>query len=155
MDGGGSVTRDQAIAFVRRTGVVLESARGEEPTLAARIVGGPIRGSWWSHARGHEIFELTQEVRASKAVLVCSLAGGRITYVHRRLWPYFVRVAHRLPTSALDRIVEVHLPGGRHKRCDEPFPGWVPEPVLRMASSLTEAQALEKIGQWLDRYGTA
>jgi hypothetical protein len=149
------VTRDQAIGFIRRSGVVLESARGDEPSLAARISGGPIRGSWWSHPKGHQIFEMTQQVRASKVVLVCSLAGGRITYVHRRLWPHFIRMAHRLPPRALDRIVEVHLPGGRHKRQDEPFPDWVPGEVLRLSRAIAEAQAIGEIGPWLDRYGMA
>ena len=80
-------------AFVRRHGVVLESAHGPVPNLAETVVGAPIRGSWWGHAKGKEIFWLTRAARSSKAVLVYRLMAGKVTYVHRRLWPALVRLA--------------------------------------------------------------
>jgi hypothetical protein len=147
------VTRDQAIRFVRRRGVVLESARGEDSSLAEHIAGGPISGSWWSHAKGPEIFKVAQMLRASRAVLVCGLAGGRITYIHRRLWPHFVRTAHRFPPKALDQIVEIHTLSGRHQRKDVPFPEWVPESVLRGAQTVSESRAIREIDRWITRYG--
>jgi hypothetical protein len=36
----------EAIAFVKRHGIVLESARGPVPSLAEAVAGEPIRGSW-------------------------------------------------------------------------------------------------------------
>lgn len=149
------MTRDQAICYIRRFGVVLESARGDEPSLAERIAGAPIQGSWWSHPKGHEIFEISQKVRDSKAVLVCGLANGRVTYVHRRLWPHFIRMAQRFPSTALDQIIEVHLPSGRHKRQDVRFPEWVPEQVLVISRTLSESQAIVGIEPWLNRYSAA
>ena len=53
------MTLRQAAAFIRKHGVVLESAAGPVPSLAVAIAGGPIGGSWWSHPRSHEIFEIT------------------------------------------------------------------------------------------------
>lgn len=150
---GERVTRDQAIRFVRRRGVVLESARGEGSSLAEHIAGGPISGGWWSHAKGPEIFKVTRMLRSSRAVLICGLAGARITYIHRRLWPHFVRAAHRFRPNALDRIVEVHTPSGRHQRTDVPFPDWVPESVLHAAQAVSEPQALREIDRWIIRYG--
>jgi hypothetical protein len=147
------VTRDQAIRFVRCRGVVLESARGEDSSLAEYIAGGPISGNWWSHAKGREIFRITRMLRESRAVLVCGLAGGRITYIHRRLWPHFVRAAHRFPPKALDQIVEVHTQSGRHQREDVPFPEWVPESVLRSVRTLSESRAIREIDRWITRYG--
>ena len=131
------MTTRQAIDFIRYHGVVLEAAKGLEPSLAVRIAGGPIRGSWWCHPMVHEIFALTQKVRDSKAVLICTLARGKITYIHRRLWPAFVRMAKKFPSHALDEVQEVHLPSGRHHRDDIPFPDWVPEPVLNSAKRLS------------------
>jgi len=87
------MTRRSALSFVKRNGIVLESARGPVPNLAEAVVGGRIRGSWWGHARGKEIFWLTRAVRDSADVLVCRLVGRKITYVHRRLWPALVRLA--------------------------------------------------------------
>ncbi len=148
------MTRRQAIDFIRYHGVVLQSAKGLEPSLAVRIAGEPIRGSWWGHPMGHTIFALIQHVHASNAVLVCTLAGGKITYIHRRLWPFFVRMARRFPGHALDMVQEVHLPSGRHQRQDIRFPDWVPPLVLDTAKQISTRDAAEEIHLWLQRYGT-
>ena len=142
----------QAIDFIRSHGVVLEAAKGIEPSLAARITGGSIRGSWWGHPMGHEILALTRIVRDSRAVLTCTLARGRITYIHRRLWPAFIPVAEEFPGHALDKVQEVHLPSGRHQRQDIPFPDWVPEPVLNSGRALSDGDATAEIQMWLRRY---
>lgn len=147
------MTPHQVMNFIRYHGVVLESAQGLEPSLATRIAGGPIRGSWWGHPAGHEIFRLIQSVHASKAVLVCTLAHGKITYIHRRLWPAFVRLADRFPAQSLDKAIQVHLPSGRHQRQDIPFPDWVPEPVLNSAKRISAQDAAAEIHVWLQRYG--
>ena len=148
------MTPHQVMNFIRYHGVVLQSAKGHEPSLAVRIAGGPIRGSWWGHPMGHEIFRLIQNVHTSKAVLVCTLAHGKITYIHRRLWPAFVRLANRFPARSLDKAQQVHLPSGRHKREDVPFPDWVPEPVLNSSKGISVQDAAAEIHVWLQRYGT-
>jgi hypothetical protein len=146
------MTPSEALAFVRRHGVVLESARGLEPSLAAAVVGAAIKGSWWAHPLCHEIYACTDKMRDSKAILTCTLAK-RLTYVHRRLWPAFVRLADRFPTGALDRVVEIHTTSGRHQRQDIAFPTWVPPEVLARARTLSKESATEQIRVWLDRYG--
>lgn len=147
------MTPRQVMDFIRYHGVVLQSAKGLEPSLAARIAGGPIHGSWWGHPMSHEIFALIQNVHASKAAVVCTLARGKITYIHRRLWPAFVRMARRFPGHALDKVHEVHLPSGRHQRQDIPFPDWVPESVLNSAKRISAQDAAAEIHVWLQRYG--
>jgi hypothetical protein len=148
------MTPGAAIAFIRRHGVVLQAARGFEPSFAAQVAGAPIKGSWWAHPKGHEIFDLLQKVHDSSAVLVCTLAGGRITYVHRRLWPAFIRLAEHFPPGALDQVREVHTSSGRHERRDVAFPDWVPAPVLARARSLSAAKSRAQIDVWLERYGS-
>ena len=139
--------------FIRYHGVVLQAAKGLEPALAHRIAGEKIRGSWWGHPMGHEIFRLIQNVHASKAVLVCTLAQGKITYVHRRLWPAFVNLADVFPLHALDKAIQVHLPSGRHERDDIAFPEWVPEAVLKSAKGMRKRDARIEIDVWIQRYG--
>jgi len=53
------------------------------PSLAQAVAGGAIKGSWWGHAKGHEIFWLTRAMRDSPDVLVCRLVGSKVTDVHR------------------------------------------------------------------------
>jgi hypothetical protein len=142
------VTPRQAAAFVRKHGIVLESGAGAVPSLAAAIAGGAIRGSWWSHPRSHEIFELTQAIRARDEILVCRLVNGKVTFVHRRLWPALVRAARRFPRKHLAQIHEVHTASGRHVTKEIPFPRWVPSEVAADALRLLEADALRKLGDW-------
>ena len=134
----------KAVAFVQRHGVVLQSARGPVPSLAEAIAGGPIRGSWWAHAKSHEIFQASQAVCDSAEVLVCRLVDGKVTYVHRRLWPALVKLAARFKKDALAKVREEHTRTGAHKTMSQPFPAWVPAEVTEEAEqlSLAEAEAL-------------
>jgi hypothetical protein len=59
------VTPAEALAFVCTHRSVLESGSGPVPSLAAAIAGEPIRGSWWAHARGREIFTVTRAIRVA------------------------------------------------------------------------------------------
>jgi hypothetical protein len=142
------VTPHQAAAFVREHGIVLESATGPVPSLAIAIAGGPIRGSWWSHSRSHEIFELTRAIRQREDVLVCRLVAGKVTFVHRRLWPALVRAAKRFPKKHLSQVREEHTSAGRHVVKEIAFPKWVPAQVQSEAASLSEADALRALGEW-------
>ena len=91
------MTSNQALSFVRQTGVVLESAQGHGPSIAEMIAGEPIRGSWWSHPKSHEIYSITQALRKTPEILVCTLIDQKITFVHRRLWPALVRFSDQIP----------------------------------------------------------
>ncbi|MGH9749074.1 MAG: hypothetical protein ACRD6R_04020 [Candidatus Polarisedimenticolia bacterium] len=136
----------EALAFVRTYGVVLMSARGPVPSLAEAIAGGPVRGSWWGHPLSHHMFRVFETVSASKSVLVCRLAGGKVTFVHRRLWPALVRLAGRLPRRGLAAIREEHTARGSHRTVVTPFPRWVPKEVLARARRLSIIDAVAAIG---------
>src|SRR5213592_4053612 len=142
------MTSRGALAFVRRHGVVLEGARGPVPTLAEAVVGAPIRGSWWGHARAHEIFWLTRAVRDSRDVLVCRLVAGKVTYVHRRLWPALVRLERRFGQAALQAVHEVHTASGAHRVTLTPFRKRVSRRVLTAGAKLTAQRALAALGSW-------
>jgi hypothetical protein len=77
-------------------------------------------------------------------VLVCKLVGGKVTYVHRRLWPALVKLASRFQRAQLAKEWSEHTPSGAHCTRREAFPGWVPAEVHRKADrlSLSEAEAL-------------
>ncbi|MFA6956706.1 MAG: hypothetical protein WC538_12620 [Thermoanaerobaculia bacterium] len=144
------MTAKQALAFIRKHGVVLEAARGKAPSLVEAVAGEPVRGSWWSHPKGREIFAVTRAIRDSDDILVCRLIGGKVTFVHRRLWAALVRVASRLPAGRLARVLELHTESGRHEVRDVAFPEWVPPDVLAAAGELSEEEAVAELSRWME-----
>lgn len=142
------MTADEAIAFVQKHGVVLASAKGPVLRLAEAIAGEPIKGSWWSHPKSHQIFAVFQAVTDSDDVLVCRLVNGKITFVHRRLWPALVRLAERFPAVQIAQVHEEHTASGRHATREVPFPKWVPSGVMEQARRLSEQEALDALGPW-------
>ena len=140
------------MTFVEQHGVVLEAGRGPLPSLAEAIAGEPIRGSWWGHRKGKAIFWASRAVRDCDDILVCHLIDGKITYVHRRLWPALVRLAKLLDTSRLAAVQETHTPSGGHKVHTVPFPRWVTPETLRLAERLSEKDARVQLGDWIDVY---
>jgi len=135
------VTPKRALAFVQKHGVVLQAARGPVPSFAEYITGGPIKGSWWAHAMGHEIFELASAVSEHPDVLVCKLVQGKVSYVHRRLWPALVKLAARFDRAQLAQISNEHTHTGAHRSITTPFPKWVPADVQSEAQQLAVEDA--------------
>ena len=142
------MTGREALAFVRERGVVLISARGPVPTLVAEILREWPAGSWWAHPQGRHVFRVLQAVTESAQVLVCRLVGGKLTLVHRRLWPALVRVAPCFPPASLAQVRQVHTASGRHVNELNPYPTWVPAGLHRRATRLGEAQARAALGPW-------
>ena len=140
------MTTRAALAFVRKKGVVLMAARGPVPSLAEAIAGGRFRGSWWGHPRGKAMFRIFEALADSNDILVCRLVGGKITFVHRRVWPALVRLAARLPKPGLAAVRQEHTESGRHRNVVTPFPEWVPATVRREGERLDEPTALRLLG---------
>jgi hypothetical protein len=128
--------------WVREEGVVLQSARGPLPNLAEHVAGEPIRGSWWGHPSGREIFAVLTRVLDSPDVIATRLVDGRITLIHRRVWPALARVADRFPPERLAAVDEVHTASGAHRTIEVSFPDWMPADDLAAATRLTADEAL-------------
>jgi hypothetical protein len=131
-----------ALDWVREHGVVLQSARGPLPNLAEHVAGEPIRGSWWGHKSGHEIFAVLARVRGSPDVIATRLVDGKVTLIHRRVWPALVRLADRFPSERLAAVDEEHTESGAHRTIETPFPQWVPIDVMTAARLLPVEEAL-------------
>jgi hypothetical protein len=133
------------MAVLREHGMLLASAKGPIPNVAELVVGEPIRGSWWAHRRSHEIFAVLNELADSPDVARLRLIRGKITLVHRRLWPALVRLSDKFADQALAAVDEEHTASGAHRRVEIPFPAWVPPDVMREAARLTEHEALDQM----------
>jgi len=139
------------MAQLRRRGVLLQSARGTVPNVAELVAGERIRGSWWSHPRSHEIFDAINRLRSSSAVVATRLIDGKVTLIHRRLWPVLVRLADRFPPPSLDAIHEEHTESGTHRATSTPFPAWVPADALAAGAALDEMDAWRLLPECLRR----
>jgi hypothetical protein len=141
--------RFDPVAFIAHHGVVLASAKGPVPNLAEAVAGEPIRGSWWSHSKGSEIFRALGVVDDSADVHCFRLIGGKLTFVHRRLWPALVRLASVLGKETLAAIRQEHTPTGAHRNVMTPYPKWVPPQVKDAARKLSDVEARAQLGAWL------
>lgn len=63
------------------------------PSVVGLIAGGALSSSWWSHPKAQEIFATLERLTDRDDVLVTRLIGGKVTFVHKRLWPAFLAVA--------------------------------------------------------------
>jgi hypothetical protein len=135
----------EPLEWVSEQGIVLQSARGPVANLAEHVAGEPIRGSWWGHPSGREIFAVLARVLASPDVIATRVINGKVTLIHRRLWPALVRVADRFPAERLAAVDEEHTASGAHRTTEIPFPEWVPIEEITAASLLTVDDALAQL----------
>jgi hypothetical protein len=108
----------EAMALLRRE-QVLPMAR-----LVEEVAGEPVPGSWWGHAKGKLIYNLSQAIEDSGDAL--AIKAPKVTYLHRVLWPAWLRVvtdpvaraakiekldaAARKLLATVDRVGEVKAP---------------------------------------------
>lgn len=148
------MTPKEGLTFVEQHGIVLQAARGPVPSLAAHIAGGPIVGSWWGHPKGQEIYAVAEAISDSDQILVCKLVEGKVTYVHRRLWPALVKLAPRFRKAQLAKVWNEHTTTGAHRSRTTPFPAWVPKEVEEEAERLASEEAERIWAPWLSQLTT-
>jgi hypothetical protein len=135
--------------WIREHGVVLQSARGPVPNVAQFIAGEPIRGSWWGHPAGKEIYAVLSALDDSPEIVSTRLINAKVTLVHARVWPSIVRVSEHLGVTRLAAIHSEHTASGAHRSFEVDYPGWVPAESLRAAQLLSDEQAYEKLPECL------
>ena len=119
--------------------------------MTEAIAGGPVKGSWWAHPQSHHIYSIFQKIDDSPDILVCRLVGGKLSFVHRRLWPALARLAGTLEPERIAQVRQEHTAAGHHRNHERLFPEWAPPQVLKQARELGEAQARAQLGAWIDQ----
>src|SRR5215213_145000 len=79
-------------AHLRKLGLLLQQDK-RLPDVATTMAGEPIRGSWWAHPRAQAIFASLGELEQHPDTLVTKLIAGKVTFIHRQLWPAVLAVA--------------------------------------------------------------
>jgi hypothetical protein len=141
----------EVLAWVKERGVVLQSAKGPVANVAEFIAGESIRGSWWGHAAGKEIYEILNVLDESPDIVTTRLINGKVTLVHSRVWPAIVRVADELGVERLGAVYQEHTPSGAHRSFVVEFPLWVPATVLARAPELSRDDAFALLPDCLQR----
>jgi hypothetical protein len=141
----------ETLAWVKEHGVVLQSARGPVPNVAAFIAGEAIRGSWWGHRAGKEIYEILNVLDDSPKIVTTRLINGKVTLLHSRVWPAIVRVADEIGVERLAAVHQEHTASGAHRSFEVDFPLWVPADVLTRAAKLSREQAFNVLPDCLQR----
>ena len=62
------------------------------PSVCTLITGAPLRGSWWSHPLAQTIFRINEQLEDHPDVIITKLLSGKVTFVHRDLWPEIVSI---------------------------------------------------------------
>ena len=76
---------------LKRFGLLLLSD-ARLPSITSLVAGKPIRGSWWGHPKSHEIFRVVCRIADHPDVAITKLISGKITFIHRKLWPALLAV---------------------------------------------------------------
>src|SRR5881296_968583 len=89
---GRSALVKRVLSILAREGLLLLSD-ARLPSIAGLVAKAPVRGSWWGHPAGQAIFRVSEALADHPDVVVNRLVSGKVTYVHRRLWPALLSVA--------------------------------------------------------------
>lgn len=137
----------QWVKFVQKHGVVLASARGPVPSVAEAVAGEPIIGSWWAHPKGHQIFDALSAIDDSQDIRCFKLVDGKVTFVHRAVWPALVRLGREgvLAPEQLAAVQQEHTETGEHRNVITAFPEWVDPETGAQADELSVDQARAKL----------
>src|SRR5689334_21800655 len=63
------------------------------PNVVTLLTGEAVNKSWWSHPKGKLIFAVMSDLAEHPDVLFTKLINGKVTLIHRKLWPAFLSVA--------------------------------------------------------------
>ncbi len=81
----------EVLQALESTGLLLLTDR-LLPSVTSMVAGEPVRGSWWSHPRSHQIYAVATRLEDDPDVTTAKLVSGKVTFVHRRLWPSLLAV---------------------------------------------------------------
>ncbi len=82
----------RTLSALEELGLLLEQDR-ELACVVTLVTGESPRTSWWSHPQGRLVFAVLARLAQHEDVLFTKLLAGKVTLVHRRLWPCLLAVA--------------------------------------------------------------
>jgi hypothetical protein len=77
------------------------------PSVVTIVAGGPIRGSWLAAPSAHGTYAVLVALEDHPEILETKLVSGKVTFVHRDLWPAVLAVATARSAWQLDGLSPV------------------------------------------------
>ena len=74
------------------------------PSVCTLITGAPLKGSWWSHPLAQTIFQVNEKLEDHPDVLMTKLVSGKVTFVHRALWPAIIAIGTSQETWQMEGL---------------------------------------------------
>ena len=62
------------------------------PSVSRLVADAPVRGSWWSHESGQQIFAVSEMLEDHPDILILKLVSEKVTFVHRDLWGHIYSI---------------------------------------------------------------
>jgi hypothetical protein len=99
-------------------------------SLVSIVAGAPVAGSWWGHPAGQWIYSVGEALDSDPDVVVVKLWHGKLTLIHRRLWPALVRIGQSRTAwqttglSKVSRLLLAHIELEGTIRADRLPPGF-------------------------------
>lgn len=94
---------DTVLHNLKANGFLLESDP-KLPSVCSLITGSALRGSWWSHPLAQNIFQVNEQLEDHQDVLITKLVSGKVTFVHRDLWPEMVTIGRSRQSWQLQKL---------------------------------------------------
>jgi hypothetical protein len=91
------------LAAVAERGLLFVSDPKRESAVHL-LTGEFPKGSWWSHPKAHAIYDTLQAIERHPDVLLAKLLGGKVTLIHRALWPAVLAVVTAREAWQLDGL---------------------------------------------------
>ncbi len=93
----------QVLSQLEKFGLLLQTDPNF-PSVCTLITDEPLKGSWWSHPMAQTIFQVNELLDDHPDVLITKLVSGKVTFIHRKLWPELFAVANGKETWQTDNL---------------------------------------------------
>jgi hypothetical protein len=93
---------------IRDDGLLLQSDPSA-PSVVGLLVGEPVSGSWWGRPDGKAIYRGLEALEDDPDLALFKLLNGKVTFVHRRLWPALAAVGAAKAAWQTDGLPEQAL----------------------------------------------
>ena len=150
---------DDALALLEQQRLLPMTSVPPLKCLVDEIAGERVKGSWWSHKAGKAIFNIASELDDHRDVVSVKLLAGKVTFVHRALWPSLLRVVtdpawrKRAVTNKQAKVLLVHsrqehTASGKHVTVDEEWGAWAKRVKAKPKGTFDDAmRILEEAAQ--------